>query len=190
MASDLLFVCTADRIRSPIAAALLERELLRRPGKTPWRIQSAGVHARRGEPAHPSAQHVARAAGIDLSGHRSQPVTAALLRSELVLAMTEWHRARLVRLVPTALPRTFTLIEFDRLISSMGAIPSSPRNSLRAAASAAHRARPRTPQAETPEDLPDPYAGPLEGYDLTLKRLADLTRRLADYLPPSPHDRT
>ncbi len=85
---SVLFVCTANQCRSPMAEAIF-RELLREKGRLPgWSIGSAGVRASPGEPATLFTQSTLRERGIETGAHRSRPVTEEVLRSyNLVLTM-------------------------------------------------------------------------------------------------------
>ena len=91
----ILVVCTANICRSPMAAGLLQHALAAQP--EPLRslpVVSAGIVARSGDRVSENSVIALKKAGIDISGHRSQPVTQALLDEALVvLCMTESHRA-------------------------------------------------------------------------------------------------
>jgi len=109
---SVLFVCTGNTCRSPLAAAICERLLAGRLGcavaELPARgfvVRSAGVAAVPGDAATPQAVDVAAEAGIDLTGHRSTPVSAELLAAATdVLAMTHGHAAALALRYPGAGP--------------------------------------------------------------------------------------
>ena len=93
----LLFVCSGNTCRSPLAAALTERELVR----LGWRVEvrSAGVSAVRGVPASDGSLRVGARHGLDLSGHRSRPVDDELLGwANLILVMSHGHLLRLAEL--------------------------------------------------------------------------------------------
>ena len=92
----VLFVCTANMCRSPLAEVLF-REMLRRGNLQPgWRSESAGVYASDGQPATEFSRQVAAERGLDLSAHRSKSVDAERLRSaDLVLVMEPGHRQAL-----------------------------------------------------------------------------------------------
>jgi protein-tyrosine-phosphatase len=95
--SSILFVCTANRFRSPIAAAILTKvlkeeqrpevaSLLRRAG--PWQVGSAGTWATPGQPVLAEVNLAAGQLGLDLSSHRSQCVSGELLAEyDLILTM-------------------------------------------------------------------------------------------------------
>lgn len=96
---NILVVCTGNTCRSPMAAVFLEKSLADRlgcersdlPGKG-WQVQSAGLAARAGEPASAYAQQAVRAHGLDLSGHRSQPISADMLASaDMIFGLTTAH---------------------------------------------------------------------------------------------------
>jgi protein-tyrosine-phosphatase len=91
----VLVVCTANICRSPMAAALLRHALAGQP--EPLRsipVISAGTSARTGEPVTDLSAASLKKVGLDISGHRSQPVTGELLTGALaVICMTESHRA-------------------------------------------------------------------------------------------------
>ena len=90
----LLFVCSGNTCRSPLAAALAERELT----TLGWRVEvrSAGVGAMWGAPASEGSRRAGARHGLDLSGHRSRPLDDELLGwADLILVMSPSHLARL-----------------------------------------------------------------------------------------------
>lgn len=92
----VLFVCTGNLYRSPLAAALFSRELLlaRPPGE--WRVESAGTWAQTGEPVPSELIKAAAEIGIDLKAHRSRRVSNELLEGfDLILVMEQSHREAL-----------------------------------------------------------------------------------------------
>jgi protein-tyrosine phosphatase len=92
--SNLLVLCEANICRSPLAEHLL-RSL------TGLTVDSAGLSARTGDPADPVYLDMAKESDLDLTGHRSKPVTRGLLESaDLTLVMTGGHRRRLTERYP------------------------------------------------------------------------------------------
>lgn len=90
----LLFVCTGNTCRSPLAEALARREAIER-GLGDVEVASAGTSAWDGAPASDGALLVALERGLDLSTHRSQQLTRELVQShDLVLAMGPHHLER------------------------------------------------------------------------------------------------
>ncbi len=93
---NLLFVCTGNTCRSPMAEAIARRKV----GERGWShvaVQSAGIAAAAGAPAARNAVAVAREHGLDLGGHLSQPLTIELVGwADLILAMGPSHLAAVV----------------------------------------------------------------------------------------------
>ena len=95
---SVLFVCSANRFRSPLAAGIFEQALQEEKNKpTPswtigdpgsWRVGSAGTWTAPGQPALPEVYEAAKNLGIDLSKHRSIQVNRQLLSGcDLILVM-------------------------------------------------------------------------------------------------------
>ncbi len=90
----VLFVCTGNICRSPLAEALLRRELDQR-GIDGAHVSSAGTGAWEGAPASEGAYLVGLEHGLDLSAHKARLLTRGLIReAHLILTMSRHHRAR------------------------------------------------------------------------------------------------
>jgi protein-tyrosine-phosphatase len=95
---NLLFVCTGNTCRSPMAEAIARAELERR-GWQHVDVRSAGTGAVPGTSASGEAVIVARERGIDLSLHAAQPLSPELIDwADLVLAMGPSHMHALMDL--------------------------------------------------------------------------------------------
>jgi protein-tyrosine phosphatase len=96
---SVLFICTANICRSPMAMGLLRKIVSDEPEK--WRIESAGVYARDGFPAAQNTQIVVRTRGGDVGSHRSRLVNRPLVEQfNLVLVMERNHRDALKAAFP------------------------------------------------------------------------------------------
>ncbi len=100
---NILFVCTANQCRSPIAEALFVRRLqhlanqLRVGQALPIHCSSAGTLAENGHPPIPAAIKVMRDIGLDITSHRSRPISRALLEaSDLIVVMSK-HQKEAIR---------------------------------------------------------------------------------------------
>jgi protein-tyrosine phosphatase len=106
MTQRILVLCTGNVCRSPIAAAMLAREL---PDRT---LESAGLAALVGQPADPKALEFVGSLKLDLSAHRARQVTGAMCRSaDLILVMEQDHRTELSRRYPLVRGKVFRLGE-------------------------------------------------------------------------------
>jgi protein-tyrosine phosphatase len=93
---SVLFVCTANRFRSPLAAAFFRKALADSAVAGAWDVDSAGTWTVPGWPILPEVSLIARKYELDLARHRSKPVTEALLAAQdLVLVMEAGHREAL-----------------------------------------------------------------------------------------------
>jgi len=108
---SVLFVCTGNICRSPIAEGFFRRLLGNRKD---IEVVSAGVHAVRGQPPSLYAVQVCAEEGADISSLRSQPVTAALVgRATHIFVMTGAHVETIQTLFPRSADKTFLLREFE-----------------------------------------------------------------------------
>jgi tRNA threonylcarbamoyl adenosine modification protein (Sua5/YciO/YrdC/YwlC family) len=110
LATTLVFVCTANQCRSPMAEELCKQLLAHRLGCAPadlpergYVVLSAGVYAAFDLPASRGALGALRERGLDLSRHRSQPLTPSLLDdASVVFVMTRHHAECIADLFPEA----------------------------------------------------------------------------------------
>jgi protein-tyrosine-phosphatase len=106
----ILFVCTGNTCRSPMAEALF----LHRMGKDAnWNAASAGIYAQLGAPASNNAVSALHELEIDLTNHQSKPLTPELVEhAEMIVAMTDAHRHHILDLFPEVGNRVFLINSF------------------------------------------------------------------------------
>ncbi len=108
----VLFICTGNTCRSPMAEASL-RILLQGRNVNSIDVMSAGTMATPGCPATIYAAEAVKTWNGDLSGHRSRPMTRDLLeQADLILVMTPAHFRDVVTQSPEAREKTFLLKRF------------------------------------------------------------------------------
>jgi glycine hydroxymethyltransferase len=108
---NVLFVCTGNICRSPIAEGLFRRLIGNRKD---IEVASAGVHAVRGQPPSVYAVEVCAEQDTNISDLRSQPLTGPLVdQATHIFAMTGAHLETMQALFPQSAEKTFLLREFE-----------------------------------------------------------------------------
>lgn len=123
----IVFVCTGNTCRSPLAEAMMRRHLADRLGVPPDELEgrgvavaSAGVAAAVGSPASPETVEVLRQRGITADAHSAQQLTEHLVRqADLLVAMTPSHLESIHSLWPDAAARV-------KLLDASGGAISDP----------------------------------------------------------------
>ena len=173
----LLFVCTGNRCRSPLAERLAARWAAEALGSLADAVttESAGTDATAGEPMEERSALALAELGGDPRGVATRILNPSDIEgADLVLTMTRTHRRRVLELAPRAMRRTFTLTEAAALLSivdpaALAAAPVAERG--RALATLLSRAR--AFRAGGPEDdIPDPIGRPLEEHRDVAARIA------------------
>lgn len=165
MSARILVVCTANRCRSPLAAAILSRELERRGLDA--EVSSAGLLPG-GEPVPAPGLRVAREHGLDLTAHRSTQLDPALIdTADLVLGMAREHARAIAADRPDLLDRTFTLVGFRHWLERTSGVQT-------AAALV----------GTGPDDVTDPLGRSLRVWRQVADRLDDETARIAATFGP------
>jgi len=98
----VLIVCTGNSCRSPLAAALLRREV----EHLPVAVDSAGLVAVNGAPASALAQQVALELGVDISNHQAKLLDQEMVKNaDLILVMETAQWKSIIQLDPAAAPK-------------------------------------------------------------------------------------
>ena len=93
---NILFVCTANQFRSPLAEAFLKKHIAEDGAAMGWQVKSAGTWVKEKSRAHHLAIVIAKVNGIDLSSHVTQEINKELINeADLIVVMTENHKEAL-----------------------------------------------------------------------------------------------
>jgi protein-tyrosine phosphatase len=176
----VLVVCTGNICRSPMGERQIRAGIdAAIPAQAHrFAVISAGTYSgHRGEPMQPGARHVLSERGIPDHGFAATPLDESVLASaDLVLTAERSHRTVAVRMLPMALPQTFTVIEFGRLLDGASQDPmlqqSRPLDPVERARMLVELAAERRSTAPPPvppssDDIDDPYAQPVEAFRRT-----------------------
>lgn len=108
---NVLFVCTGNICRSPLAEVYFRSKLLPDSGIT---VSSAGLDTTGGKLAHPHARMVAQHHGLTLHNHQTTQIVREMVdKADLILVMELSHLSNLLKLCPRVRHKAFVLSEFN-----------------------------------------------------------------------------
>jgi protein-tyrosine phosphatase len=115
--TTILFVCSGNTCRSPMAEAITRHVLAEANGVPDGELErkgisvvSAGAFAMPGSRATPAGIDAVRAMGADLSAHRSRQLTPELIhQADVIFTMGRGHATAVTSMVPSATPKVATL---------------------------------------------------------------------------------
>lgn len=173
----VLFVCTANQCRSPMAEVICRDAAAQR--QVAVTVGSAGFLPG-GEPASDGAETVMAKRGLDLSGHVSRSVAEVALDAvDLTVCMTRDHLIRLVTDEHLPLERVLLAGEIS---ARAEATPPATGEGLRGWLSRLDRTTAELLGAPAAWEVPDPMGGPRRGYVKCAKRLDEVVASLLDVL--------
>lgn len=110
---NILFLCTGNTCRSSMAEGMFKNLIKKHNMEDKFNVSSAGTAVNMPLPASDNAISALKDFELDLTNHMSRMITREMLEeSDLVLAMTEAHKNYVLKLMPEAKGKVFTLIEY------------------------------------------------------------------------------
>lgn len=114
---NMLFVCSGNTCRSPMAEGICRKLLAERLGCSPkeletqgYMVASAGTHGMTGSPASPEGVAACESIGIDISDHRAQALTPELVNvADYIFCMTRRHLETVNYVMPSARAKVLLL---------------------------------------------------------------------------------
>lgn len=154
----ILFVCTGNTCRSPMAEALFNNAVLH--SRLPYRVvsSSSGLHAVRGDRVSPEVLSLLSQEGLDLSEHSARQLNQTLVEdSDLILVMAGTHKHELCSIFPDAVNKTYLLKEFAG-------------------------------EDHAPGDITDPLGQGLEKYQQVLEEIRQCIKKIISKMEDSLHE--
>ena len=113
MKKEILFVCTGNTCRSPMAEVLCKRMLIEQNMDNDYSCSSAGVYAFEGDNASYEAASVVKQDGLDISNHYARILSYDIVKDAyIIFTMTENHKRMVLDVYSEARDKVFTLKEF------------------------------------------------------------------------------
>jgi protein-tyrosine-phosphatase len=176
------FVCTGNRARSPLAAALFSRHA----GAARVEVNSYGALDLEGWPPLDTAIAVADGLGIDLRRHRSQTLrSGCLAETDLVVGFEPSHAAAAVEVGGAAPEHVFLLLELPALLEALPGSQLSEAADARVTIAAIHRLRAAAGSGSA-SSLPDPLGEPEQVLAEAARVIDAVTGALASAVLPGP----
>lgn len=154
---NVIFVCTGNTCRSPMAEAILKDALKKQKIDEDIYVMSAGIFASDGEKMNPNAKIALEDAGIEAEEFRSRKLQREVFdKSDIIITMTENHKNMILSAYGHKNKKIYTLIELSALNSGE--------------------------KHKGSNDISDPYGMSLEAYKNTYNQIRNEIEKILGYL--------
>lgn len=155
MKKKILFICTGNTCRSPMAEGIFRDKIIRYGLSEQYQASSAGLYVMFEGGASPKSIRICGDNGVDITAHRAKQADAQLLYdNDLILTMTLAHKQEIIFRYPEIQNKVFSLHEFA----------SAPIMSEKA------------------KDISDPYGGNLDVYAKTFLEIDECIVKILQIL--------
>lgn len=187
-ALSVLFICTGNICRSPLAAQVFSSQLTTLGVRGSFDISSAGTAAEIGMPLNSQSAKSMAGLKVEPQDHVAQQVTRSLVENaNLVLVATTEHRAEIARLMPRATRYSFTMLELARIATYLQSNPEALADTaqptdLVAKIAFANQYRGYAPPPSAPEDIDDPWGLDQTIFDRVAAEIFESSATIARWL--------